>query len=359
MLALEFLSEGYAPSHVILPQVFAAWDSYGVAQAFPDFAILSHLPIVPTSIAECCDRAQQMAAHRKITDPVARCAGKLLEQVICVAAGELRPHFEAIAQVATTSKIFFRVDTRSLKHRLDLYELEADTLAVRLDSAIETLSRQPNDTSAFRDGLQAMEALRFRHPNYIDMNTAIANTPSDDDSPRSISFKLSLGSLMQFEQIGVEASLARHLVDQRESIYVNTVEALVRIGSPLAAAHLLSQFNSAQPNAQRWIARGLQRIRATGLAAEIAHLRARVLDPALWLMLLVAEIRQFEEQSLLRITADVQQVQTYAGALLDALSVYVRIHATAPGSRGLQQAFMDYVQGANQEIQSKIESRLQ
>ena len=35
--------------------------------------------------------------------------------------------------------------------------------------------------------------------------------------------------------------LARHLTDRRESIHINAVEAMVRIGTPLAAAHLVAQ----------------------------------------------------------------------------------------------------------------------
>ncbi len=359
MSALEFLSEGFANSHEILPRVFAAWDQWGVAQAFPEFPILSHLPIAAQHVGECCQRATQMALGRKLTDPVARCAGKLLEQVVGIAAGDLRPHLEAIVKAVSTSKIFFRVDTRGLQQRLDLQDLAADTLATRLDAAIETLSRQPDNTAAFHDGLHALEVLRLHHPDYLDMTTAIAKCPANDDGPHAISFKLSLRSLIQIEQAGTEANLAGHLCDHRESIYVGAVEALVRIGTPLAAAHMLSQFSSAQPAAQRWIARGLQRIRAAGLAEEISSLRAKVSNPALWLMLLVAEIRQFDATSLPQITADVQQVNAYTGALLDALNVYVRIHASAVGSRVLQQVFMDYVQGANHELRSAFQSKLQ
>jgi hypothetical protein len=358
MSALEFLSEGFAPNKEILPRVFAGWDHWGVAQAFPDFPILSHLPIAAQHVSECCQRATQMALGRKLTDPVARCAGKLLEQVVGIAAGDLGPHLEAIINTVSTSKIFFRVDTRGLQQRLDLQNLDADILAARLDAAIEILTRQPDNTAAFHDGLHALEVLRLRHPDYLDMSTAIAKSPANDDGPQAISFKLSLRSLIQIEQAGTEANLARHLGDHRESIYVGAVEALVRIGSPLAAAHMLSQFGSAQPPAQRWVARGLQRIRAAGLAEEISSLRAKVSDPALWLMLLVAEIRQFEASSLPRITTDVQQVKAFTGALLDALNVYVRIHASAVGSRVLQQAFMDYVQGANHELRLPLQSKL-
>jgi hypothetical protein len=218
MSALEFLSEGYAPSPEILPRVFAAWDQWGVAQAFPEFPILSYLPIAPQHVSECCQRATLMAAGRKLTDPITRCAGKLLEQVVGMAAGDLHPHLEAILTAVSTSKIFFRVDTQDLQHRLELQELAADELAARLDAAIEILTQQPDNAAAFQAGLQVLEVLRLRHPDYLDMTTAIAKTPANDEGPPSISFRLSLRSLIHIAQAGAEANLARHLCDQRETI---------------------------------------------------------------------------------------------------------------------------------------------
>lgn len=353
MLALEMLSEGYAQSEAIIPDMFAAWDRWGAAQAFPDFPMLSYLPIAPQHVAECCRRARAMAAEGKLTAPATRSAGKLLEQVVNLKADELRPHLAAITQAANVSKIFFRVDVEALSRRLELYGLDADGLAQRLESAIETLTRQANNTHAFQDGLHALEALRFQHPDYLDMNAAVKHAPSAE-GPAGISFQLSLQSLIQFEQVGAEATLAVHLTDDREAIHVSAVEALVRIGTPLAAAHMIAQFSAAETSAQRWIARGLQRIRAAGLAQELAQLRSAIDDPALWLMLLVAEVRQFDMESLPRITTDVQRIGSYAGALIDALNVYVRMHAEADGSRMLQQNFMSYLQDANQHIQSKI-----
>lgn len=357
MLALEFLSEGYAEHDQIMPVVFSVWDRCGVAEAFPQFPMLSHLAIAPALIDECCHRAAQMVVERKLTDATTRCAGKLLEQVTAGHAANLAPHLNAIRATSQTSKIFFRVDLQALQHRLDLLASPADQLAVRLDSAIETLSRQPTDSAAFMDGLHALEALRWQHPDYLDMRAAIAQSPPES-GPAAISFQLSLQSLIQFPQTGSEAHLAKHLLDQRETIFVNAVEALVRCGTPLAAAHLLAAFPDAQPQAQRWIARGLQRIRGLGLAAEIARLRQATEAPALWLMLLVAEVRQFDPESIPRLTSELPRVNAFAGALLDALNVYVRLQTQPAGARGLQQAFMDYLQVANQDIQSKISSKV-
>lgn len=357
MLALHFLSEGYAQESNLLPGVLTGWDRWGVDLAYPEFPMLSHVPIPASAVAVCCERAAVIAPGRKLTDTQTRCAGKLLEQVVCLPAAELEPHHALIATTANLSKIFFRVDPTLVQQRIALLQVDSDALAQRLDSAIETLSLQNDNVAAFHQGLAALEALRFQHPNYIDMQAAIAQTPPDDGL-QAISFQLSMHSLIQFEQMGSEAALAKHVVDHRESIHINAMEGLVRLGSPLAAAHLVSQFEQADANAQRWIARGLQRLRAHGLADEIARLRAATQDPTLWLMLVVAEVRQFDLASLPRIATDLERVHVFSGALIDALNVYVRVHETAAGSREIQQAFMSYLKRINQDIRQQLPRRL-
>ena len=353
MLALHFLSEGYAQDARILPNVLAGWDRWGVELAFPELPLLSHVPIPATMLVDCCQRAADIVPGKKLTDTRTRCAGKLLEQVVCLPASELRPYQALIAETASASKIFFRVDTLALAQRIAMLELDSDGLAQRLDSAIETLSHQSDNTAAFHDGLAALEALRFKHPETIDMSAAIAQSPPADGL-QAISFQLSMHSLIQFAQAGAEVALAKHLADSRESIHSNAVEALVRIGSPLTAAHLIWQFEVADEGAQRWIARGLQRVRADGLAEEVARLRNATQEPALWLMLLVAEVRQFDSASLQRIIDEMERVQVFSGALIDALNVYVRVFETSPGSRALQQAFMNYLKRINEDIKRQL-----
>ena len=342
MLALHFLSEGVAQETTILPGVLDGWDRWGVELAYPELPMLSHVPIPSTMVAECCQRAADILPGKKLTDTRTRCAGKLLEQVVCLPAAELQPHQALIAETASASKIFFRVDPVVLARRIAMLELDSDSLAQRLDSALETLSHQSDNTAAFHDGMAALEALRFQHPDYIYMGAAIAQSPPDD-SLQAVGFQLSMHSLIQFAQTGAEVALAKHLIDARESIHSNAMEALVKIGSPLAAAHLIMQFEHADKGAQRWIARGLQRVRADGLAEEVARLRDTTQEPALWLMLLVAEVRQFDSASLPRIADELGRVQVLSGALSDALKVYLRLFETGTGSRAIQQAFTSYL----------------
>ncbi len=353
MLALHFLSEGYAPEASILPSVLAGWDRWGVDLAYPELPMLSHLPIPSSLVVECCRRAADIVPSKKLTDTRTRCAGKLLEQVVCLSAAELEPYQQLIVETAKASKVFFRVNPVVLARRIEMLELDGDSLAQRLDSAIETLSHQPDNIAAFHDGLAALEALRFQHPDYVDMSAAIAQSPPDAGL-QAASFQLSLQSLIQFAQAGAEVALAQHLVDSRESIHSNAMEALVRIGSPQAAAHLIRQFERADEGAQRWIARGLQRLRADGLAEEVARLRDAIEEPTLWLMLLVAEIRQLDSVSLLRITREIARVQGFSGALIDAMNVYVRAFETHADSRTLQQAFMNYLKRNSQVLQRQM-----
>lgn len=350
-LALNFLSEGYAQEPAVLTSVFAGWDRWGVEVAFPEFPILSHVPIPAAVVLECCQRSAAIVPNRKVTDRQTRCAGKLMEQVVRLPAADLQPHQARIAETVGLSKIFFRIDLTDLENRLAMLELTSDQLAERLDSAIATLAEQPDSGTAYHQALAALESLRFEHPAYIDMAAAIVRTPPDS-GVQATSFRVSLQSLIQFPQAGAEEALAKQLVDTREAVHCNAVEALVRIGSPLAAAHLVAKFDQADAGAQRWIARGLQRVRADGLAAELARLRTASQNPALWGMLLVAEVRQFDLTSLELIAAELERVHGFSGALIDALNVYVRVYETAPGARLIQQAFMSYVKRVSDEIAS-------
>ena len=242
MLALEFLSEGYASDDAILPTVFEAWERWGAAEAFPGFPMLSHLSVPPAHIAECCDRAARMASRGKLTEPMTRCAGKLLEQVTHRPASELRPHLETICQVGQDIEDF--LPCRHL--RLTTTGHTSRSGSRRTSHAARRCNREPVAANIVSLRLSRRAAClgspALQHPDYIDMTAAIAQTPPDD-GPSAISFQLSMHSLIQFDQVGAEARLARHLNDHREAIYVNAVEALVRIGSPLAAAHLVARLD--------------------------------------------------------------------------------------------------------------------
>lgn len=318
MLALHFLCEGYAEDERLLPLVFTAWDRWGVAEAFTEFPLLSYLPVTPPVIEECCQRASHMVAGRKLTDPVTRCAGKLIEQVVRLPVSELGAHLLALEEVTAQSKIFFRVDLDGLRERLSWMEQPADALAERLDEAIFALAQNQDRLAS---GLHALEALRLYHPDYLDLANVVARRPVESGPPAA-SFQLTMQSLLQQPQPGLEVRLSQHLKDEREGVQTIAVEALVRAGTPKAAAAFVSQFESADNRQQQWIARGLQRVRAAGLADAISELRARTTDPTLWLMLLIAELRQFNFREHERVTAELNRLVSHPEALRDALDVY-------------------------------------
>ena len=201
MLALHFLSEGYAEHASILPALFTGWDRWGAASAYPEFPLLSYVYIPADEVQEALQRARAMVPGRKLTDPNTRCAGKLVEQVCNLPAAELRDYQTDVDNLVAQSKIFFRIDASAIRRRLELMSWEADQLAQQLDSAIETLTLCSDDTAAFHAGLQALEALRRVHPDYLDMATAISNSPPDNGA-QAISFQLSMHSLIQCSQAG-------------------------------------------------------------------------------------------------------------------------------------------------------------
>jgi hypothetical protein len=323
-LALNWLSEGYVADPALTASVFSAWDKWGAETAFPDFPMLSYLPISEDQIEECCRRAVEMVKGGPLTAPTTRCAGKLIEQVSKLPASALQPHLELLQATVAKSKIFFRVDLPAIEHRISLLGMPADALAAKLDESIAALGDDLKDATAGHTGLHALEALRRQYPDYMNLPGVLANTPPSD-GPQAISFQLTLQSLSQLEQAGLEPHLTKHLLDQRESVFVPVIDALVRIATPDAAHAMLQAYAAAPASNQQWIARGLQRIRVTGLAEPLAALRATVTEPHLVVMLLVAEIRQMDPASRERIASELGHLSLHSYALINALLIYTRL----------------------------------
>ncbi|MEZ6136072.1 MAG: hypothetical protein R3C53_14320 [Pirellulaceae bacterium] len=322
--ALNWLSEGYARQTTIVEHIFQAWDEMGIREAFPEFPGLSHLPIASEQIVECCQRAGRMLVGHKLTATETRCAGKLLEHVSQLPAAELQPHLDLIKEIVAKSKIFFRVDVHAIENRIRLLGMAADELASELDKSLRSLIEDSNDLAANHRALHALEALRRQHPNYVDLSSVFATTPPSG-GPSWLSFQVTLQSLLQLEEPGLESQLGQHLLDDRDSVFVPIVEALVRIASPAAADALTEHFPVAPGHNRQWIARGLQRIRVQGRADSIAALRGAEQDYRLWLMLLVAEIRQFDPVSRNRVIADVARVGGSVPAVSDSMEIFSKL----------------------------------
>ncbi len=323
-IALHWLSEGYASDPEIVATLFAAWDQRGVGESFPEFPMLSHLPIPAERVEECCQRATTMVRGRALTEIETRCAGKLIEHLTKLTASALRPHLQLLESTVAQSKVYFRVDLPAVRHRVELLDSAADYLAGQLDESIDRLSRDPDDAVAVHHGIHALEALRQQHPNYMNLSGVFANPPPDD-GPQAVSFQLTLQSLIRFSEQGLESVLENHLQDPREPVFTSVIDALVRIQSPAAANAMIAAYVTAADENRKWIARGLQRVRVKGLGDYIAGLRDMTHDPHVWLMLLVAEIRQAETNACTRIADGIGRVMVHSYALVNALLVYTEV----------------------------------
>ncbi len=356
MMSLHFLCEAYAEEPELTRAVFDGWDRWGPATAFTEFPMLSYFPVAAEQVEESCQRAAKMVTHRALKDPVTRCAGKLMEQVVKLPARDLQSHGELLERTTVKSKIFFRVDLPAVRSRIDLLGRPADELAQLLDESVQKLSEDPSQARLVHQALHALEALRREHPETLDLGNVLRDSPPDD-GPQAISFQLTIQSLGQLPQSGLEASLARHLHDPRESVHSAAVEALVRSGTPAAGDALAEQFAGAAEGNQRWIARGLQRIRAEGLAPKIAELRTSNTEHTLQLMLLIAELRQLDVESIERVTAEVSRAEAYSKALIDAGSVFGRLNSQCEEAPAFWDAFKQYLQQASQSLQQPLEAK--
>ncbi len=313
--ALTALCDGYASDPKILPAILKAWDQFGADKAFADFAMLSYVPAEAALVPEVCERATKMVAGRPLTDPITRAAGKLVEQQLQLPAASLQPHMPLLHETVSKSKIFFRVDLAVQSQRIELLGLTADQIAGHLDAAIAACMANDKDDAARTKAIISLEALRRQHPQYIDLGVTLAGPPKEG-GPAWTSFCVTLQSLIQFAQPGMEDPIGYHLLDHREFVYSLAVEAIVRCGTPAAAEQLLTRFNDANSRAQHWIARGLQRVRIEGVAARIGELDAS--DPHLKTSLIVAQLKQLDagHQRLAEKLATQPSLPTGSGPLL-------------------------------------------
>ena len=341
MLALHLLSESYASESEILKSIFEIWDRDGPDQAFVEFPMLSFVPILDSKVQECCHRAQAMVDGRKLTEFPARCAGKLIEQFSHVSPVSLAPELPLIKETVASSKIFFRVGVDAIEDRIQLLDCSADQIAAVLDDAIAKLNADPQKQRGFKRGLMALEAFRARFPDYIDLSAVLS--AEEGDEGLSPSQMITLHSLIQKPADGMESSFEKFLMSSNEAVFANGVEAMVRAGSINAAECLLRTVDEGEIENRKWAARGLQRIRLPKLAAGIAAARDQARDPYLWIMLLIAEVRQFEVDSIERLVFDLARLQSGSKQLISSLRVFTEIHKEHSGIGKLQETFTDYL----------------
>jgi hypothetical protein len=150
-VALEILTGSFSQDASIVPTIFKNWDRFGVDAAYPEFQLVSYLPIQEPQVAECLHRAAAMIEGRKLTDRVCRCAGKLLESVSVHPPEYFKSHLPFIRILHASSKIFFRV-------ALDWLQVRSDALHRPTHSLLADLN-DGNDN----DVAIALECLYYRH----------------------------------------------------------------------------------------------------------------------------------------------------------------------------------------------------
>lgn len=136
--SLELLTSSYVSHPGILPAIFTAWDRWGAEEAFPDFPLVSHLPIRSEMVPECLSRAESMSQGRKLTDRVCRCAGKLIEALSVCDADVLEAHLESIEHLKQSSKVFFRVPIASMKERVAASHRSSSSLSIDFEDGQPT-----------------------------------------------------------------------------------------------------------------------------------------------------------------------------------------------------------------------------
>ncbi|MEM7474093.1 MAG: hypothetical protein AAF483_03815 [Planctomycetota bacterium] len=342
-VSLNILCEGYCDSSLVAERVVAGWERWDAATAFPEFPMLSYLPMDGAQVEFYCELAQRMSADRKLTDPSTRCAGKLMEQMLRLPAKDLEPWEQLIIDTVGTSKIFFRVDLANLRDRIHLSTCRADQCAAVLNNAVEKLSENSQDMHSFHQGLAALEAIRTHHPEYIDLNAVLA-TPSTAEGAAAASLRLTMHSLSELAEPGTEELMGNHLLCDEEAIFTVIVEGLVRAGTREAAAVLLEKLDVADGDNRKWIARGLQRLQMRGLAAGVSACRDQCRDPYVWLMLLIAEVRQLDLDSMDRISLDLARLQSASEALLDTLGLFFQVHEKSPNTENFRSVVLDYLE---------------
>lgn len=354
--ALRNLSDSLVQDPAVLSNVFASWDKYGVAQAFPDFTQLSGLSIPSSMIEQCCQMATEYAVGRAVTDPTCRVAGKLLEATVAMPARDLAPWFPQIEKIVRVSKIFFRVDLKLLKRRIELAEMSADELYDRMHGLIPAENESQTEFDRkLEDACWTMQALRAYHPERFDPRNWLSES-FEDSQVDVFKFKAVRWSIMAQAAPGLEPDIIPYVVDDRESVHASAIEALVRIGSPRAIALLLMSFPRVCSRAQHWIARALQRVHAPGLSQEISALRKTSADPRLGNALFVAEIVQFDEQHANNLAAALNTVVSDSTILLDDLRVYSLLHeASSPNEiTPFKVAYKNFLQSCNDLASSRI-----
>lgn len=227
--SLELITNSYAVSPRILPAIFAAWDQWGPEIAFPDFPLVSHIPIQADRVPECLQRADAMSAGRKLTDRTCRCAGKLVEALSVCDASVFQSHLDEIDRLKQASKVFFRVPILSMRERVAALHRSTSSLALDFEDG------QPADVAI------ALECLMQRGDAIPWLERGFAEW-KDDGAPSTLALAV-LELASRHAILGYEEPLLGLLQSDHASIADQASIALVRGRAPRTLTLIAEGFS--------------------------------------------------------------------------------------------------------------------
>lgn len=291
MPTLELLASSYCTAPSILQAIFAGWDRFGVAEAYPQFAQLNHLPMHVGLADEVMIRAARMAEGRKLVDPECRAAGKLAEALSLLPGDQLRDFLTPIEELKTRSKIFFRIDSQSLRQRIAMYEASDEEILSILQSAEE--SEGSNLAESLQRVQYALEVLHYRdggHPLLTRWLTLDA-----EDGPHRFG-KMAIQLASRHALLGHEAAIAQWLGVTDATDAACACIGLARCRSQQAVDCLIEAFPLQSMAGQLRIADILSRLRLDEAAPAIHQLHAHALTPDVQEALHGAQVLHFDFQ---------------------------------------------------------------
>jgi hypothetical protein len=232
--AMELLSGSCSTDQRWLPAVFAAWDRFGPAEAFPEFPLLSHIAIPAEFVGESIARAEDMVTGRAITDRVCRCAGKLIEAISVSAPTIFADHLDALSRLKQKSKIFFRINEQHMRARCKwIVPVEGD-----LTSLLEDESLVDRDLYGVLEGQFLQGSLDPVLKNAFD-----ALLQSDWNIASRTLAETCLGLASRYRMIGFESYLIE-LIDHPESSIADVAAiGLARCRTATVLSIVASQFS--------------------------------------------------------------------------------------------------------------------
>lgn len=285
--ALEQLTEGFESSAEMLQAIFAAWDRFGVNEAYPEFPLVMHLPTPESMIDEAISRAASMALGRKLIEPGCRCAGKLMEAYSIASTASYRERMEAIISLKQVSKIFFRVDIDGMYQRLELSKKTSDELREHFSAKSKPNSEMTYDLSF------ALHELHYRN-EADDLLRLGLDAATAADVTCSAFTQACLQVASRNTTHGHEIALLELLDHSNSGISDLATIALSRCQSGKTLDAISSRFVSLMPQGQIRATEVLKRLRVPGAASRIRFLREESKNPDANEALFAAEILQFD-----------------------------------------------------------------